>query len=235
MFIKNALITSTILLAVATSAQATTTTYDFTIPGSPSTEVGSGFGNALDFGDFTINSWASTNNPYLESAQIDRFTTGLGVCNRDEGTNCYNPSHQVDNIGADDLVLFLFDDTVQFDSILIDSFNYSDNDVSYWIADIAVPTDLTGIHLGDLVGGSTQFGSVTEVNNNATSSAINIGLGGATGNALIFASRVDLNYDNDYFKIAALTTTTVVPVPAAVWLFGSGLLGLVGVARRKTA
>ena len=29
--------------------------------------------------------------------------------------------------------------------------------------------------------------------------------------------------------------TTVVPVPAAVWLFGSGLLGLIGVARRKKA
>jgi hypothetical protein len=28
---------------------------------------------------------------------------------------------------------------------------------------------------------------------------------------------------------------TAVPVPAAVWLFGSGLLGLVGVARRKKA
>ena len=28
---------------------------------------------------------------------------------------------------------------------------------------------------------------------------------------------------------------TTVPVPAAVWLFGSGLLGLVGVARRKKA
>ena len=26
---------------------------------------------------------------------------------------------------------------------------------------------------------------------------------------------------------------TVVPVPAAVWLFGSGLLGLVGIVRRK--
>ena len=28
-------------------------------------------------------------------------------------------------------------------------------------------------------------------------------------------------------------TATVVPVPAAVWLFGSGLIGLVGFARRK--
>ncbi|MCG6936815.1 MAG: VPLPA-CTERM sorting domain-containing protein [Gammaproteobacteria bacterium] len=30
-------------------------------------------------------------------------------------------------------------------------------------------------------------------------------------------------------------TVTTVPVPAAVWLFGSGLIGLVGVARRKNA
>ena len=30
-----------------------------------------------------------------------------------------------------------------------------------------------------------------------------------------------------------LLTTSAVPVPAAVWLFGSGLIGLIGVARRK--
>jgi hypothetical protein len=30
-----------------------------------------------------------------------------------------------------------------------------------------------------------------------------------------------------------IVNTAVVPVPAAVWLFGSGLLGLVGVARRR--
>ena len=29
-------------------------------------------------------------------------------------------------------------------------------------------------------------------------------------------------------------TTSAVPVPAAVWLFGSGLLGLIGFARRKS-
>ena len=38
-------------------------------------------------------------------------------------------------------------------------------------------------------------------------------------------------YDNLVIDVA----TSAVPVPAAVWLFGSGLLGLVGVARRKKA
>lgn len=33
----------------------------------------------------------------------------------------------------------------------------------------------------------------------------------------------------DYFRL----TYSAVPVPAAVWLFGSGLLGLIGTARRK--
>ena len=35
--------------------------------------------------------------------------------------------------------------------------------------------------------------------------------------------------------ITSVQASTVVPVPATVWLFGSGLLGLVGVARRKKA
>ena len=30
-------------------------------------------------------------------------------------------------------------------------------------------------------------------------------------------------------------SVTLVPVPAAVWLFGSGLIGLIGIARRKKA
>ena len=35
------------------------------------------------------------------------------------------------------------------------------------------------------------------------------------------------------FIYADFTQTSAIPVPAAVWLFGSGLLGLVGMARRK--
>lgn len=35
--------------------------------------------------------------------------------------------------------------------------------------------------------------------------------------------------------LVGATNVTVVPVPAAVWLFGSGLVGLAGIARRKRA
>ncbi len=38
---------------------------------------------------------------------------------------------------------------------------------------------------------------------------------------------------SEYFVDNISLTAEVVPVPAALWLFGSGLLGLVGVARRK--
>lgn len=36
-------------------------------------------------------------------------------------------------------------------------------------------------------------------------------------------------------NVTVTADVSAVPVPAAVWLFGSGLLGLIGVARRKTA
>ena len=39
--------------------------------------------------------------------------------------------------------------------------------------------------------------------------------------------------DYDFDNIVILADIAAVPVPAAVWLFGSGLVGLFGVARRK--
>ena len=43
-----------------------------------------------------------------------------------------------------------------------------------------------------------------------------------------------LGFSGSHFQVgSALYRVNAVPVPAAVWLFGSGLLGLVGLARRK--
>ncbi|NOX09698.1 MAG: VPLPA-CTERM sorting domain-containing protein [Gammaproteobacteria bacterium] len=38
---------------------------------------------------------------------------------------------------------------------------------------------------------------------------------------------------NSVYGSALYRATSIVPIPAAVWLFGSGLIGLMGVARRK--
>ena len=55
-------------------------------------------------------------------------------------------------------------------------------------------------------------------------------LGGA--NQIEFRAAGNALTDNFYIRSA---NATVVPIPATVWLFGSGLLGLVGMARRKKA
>lgn len=46
------------------------------------------------------------------------------------------------------------------------------------------------------------------------------------------ASSVDIN---GVTTASLIVKASVVPVPAAVWLFGSGLIGLIGIARRKKA
>jgi len=54
----------------------------------------------------------------------------------------------------------------------------------------------------------------------------------AAGSAKRFSSSENALHPTPVLSIDY--TAAVVPVPAAVWLFGSGLLGLVGIARRKT-
>ncbi|VAW14734.1 hypothetical protein MNBD_BACTEROID05-118 [hydrothermal vent metagenome] len=51
-----------------------------------------------------------------------------------------------------------------------------------------------------------------------------------------YVGSVNGNYFNNFFygdALLTITDTNTVPIPAAVWLFGSGLIGLVGFARRK--
>ena len=116
------------------------------------------------------------------------------------------------------------------------------------------PGSTTGINIfADLADGSS-YGSATITNSIAPLSTISVNLTGANAltdiNASLggqfaiggYLSSLDNVSDEVLFSGTGGTNflntvltieTTVVPVPAAVWLFGSGLIGLIGFARRK--
>jgi len=54
------------------------------------------------------------------------------------------------------------------------------------------------------------------------------------GNVITYGDVV-LSNESAWSGVALVRDVSAVPVPAAVWLFGSGLIGLVGFARRKKA
>jgi len=73
-------------------------------------------------------------------------------------------------------------------------------------------------------------GDEIQVGNNAA------GLWSSNEYILAWEDLVFKDSDKDYNDMVLIVeSVSPVPVPAAVWLFGSGLLGLVGIARRKKA
>lgn len=233
---------SAVLFAQAAMAS---TTWDFRTGGSAHSETGAGaYGNMRTFTedgmDVVANAWSDTDGaqpPYLfEEANLGRYSTGLGVCNTGEGSvaSCTgnDPLHQVDNVAQGDWVLFQFDQNMIFESIVIDPFGNWDRDVTYFAGGTANPLDLTGFDVPGLAG--LGFGPQVDDYNTQSSAPLTIDLGGVTGNSLLFGALFPPNGLKDRFKIRSLTAT-VVPVPAAVWMFGSalGMVVVRGRFRRK--
>jgi len=216
------------------------------------------WGNSLTFSNggvsVTASAFAETGaeSPsssgwYLfQTAQIYRWSTGLGVCNRNEGlasSTCSDSEHEVDTVSRDDLLLFVFNQTVTFQSITVDPYNSSgddpnDRDITYWVGNLANLATLT-TRTFDTLSNMTGF---TETLVPATSSfnPITHPLTG-TGNVLLVSgdytnrscknADVTSNSECEAYKIRDITVAPV-PVPAAVWLFGSAV-GLLAVARRR--
>jgi len=72
------------------------------------------------------------------------------------------------------------------------------------------------------------FDGVGDIFSHFTGSAVGVDIGGATG-----GSQTGNQWESYTFQGTANAPT--VPVPATAWLFGSGVLGLAGVARRRRA
>lgn len=92
--------------------------------------------------------------------------------------------------------------------------------------------NITGIAFGNFNGltGPAKFGTlmfdVIDIGQTLIDLAVN------TGNYGSFYSALTLEPQNITFVDTAVNATAPVPVPGAVWLLGSGLLGLVGLRRK---
>jgi len=132
-----------------------------------------------------------------------------------------------DGFGSPETLSFLFDYTVTYTTSLTNdvagdqAFVEFDTTIALEDYDASTTTtiDLFPAGMDDLF--ELSFAAGTTMPGDTRSGSFSLDLEGSYG----------------YFTIesAAKTPTNInaVPLPAAVWLFGSGLIGLIGMARRK--
>lgn len=104
------------------------------------------------------------------------------------------------------------------------------------------PTCTTGLQLisGNLValGFANDTSQILEFLFDSTGGSLqpdyDAAPGGQGGIILSGTGYNDNNFDSSFTATSSSADVAPVPVPAAMWLFGSGLLGLASIARRKT-
>jgi len=208
-------------------------TVGFSITANSATFNFGGIANGNEYGAKSISfndnglsvvatGWSGNELPQAEPdyfAYLDAGNAGLGVCQNLNNNNQCTPSSD-DNVTYGETLRLTFDYEVSIDEIVFVNGNHGTNftdDFIFTIDGISQTHALTNSFGTSLI----MIGTVFEFYNP------NIGGGG--------------NVSNDkQFYINTLTTGSrglnppEVPVPAAIWLFGSGLVGLVAIARRKT-
>lgn len=153
---------------------------------------------------------------------------GLGVINDATWSSFwrkwnYSDDHQVDNKGSADFALFDFGQNVKIESVTLQAFGDVDitvNSGSIWDAGL--------IHVAGNKPKKVNGSTFLEVN------LANL----AIPNSDLWRIFAKIGDRDDKFKISSMTVSTpstpsAVPIPAAVWLFGSALVGMVGIGRRR--
>jgi hypothetical protein len=113
------------------------------------------------------------------------------------------------NHSGNDLAIFELFGSVEFGNITINS----------------ITSSLSGISLGSIPIPGTSFSNFVNV---AKVDLSDFGIG--LGDSISSLSLAVTGSSSEYAAFGA-----IIPIPAAAWLFGSGLLGLIGIARKKAA
>lgn len=174
----------------------------------------------------------NVNDGPVDSSLV-RYDTGLGVTNRRDNNSKYDNAahwHTIDNKYGVDWVKLDFSTKVEITSIVIEVWR-SDADLHLGYGD-NWNDNLNLVQWDESKRTKAQSQEVT----------IDLTALGLSGNFdeqwRIFAqicgtdSKGNLCSGNDGFKLKSVTFSAV-PIPAAVWLFGSAVIGMAGVGYRR--
>jgi hypothetical protein len=113
------------------------------------------------------------------------------------------------------------------------------NDSFNWDGWQSFSTNVSAGEILDFRFTSATASALTPVDNASDTNLHGLGIMSSTRTSDLVLAYND-NYrntgpgmDSDFDDMLVRAEFTVVPVPAAVWLFGSGLVGLIGLARRR--
>ena len=198
-----------VLLSSASFSMTATYDYDFD---ADEAERGA---QPLNFGDLNVYGYknGAEANAYLDSG----VKAGIGVCGKllseQQGTNWCNPASD-DNLQANEVLKFVFDAAKKVSVVGINGPHISAN--GQWVR---IWTDTQGWDLLQVASDKITLGFYL--------TTLKV-FGTMTG---AMAEKYGRGTTTDLY-VAGINE---VPIPAAVWLFGSALLGLTGLRRRKIA
>lgn len=230
--LRSALLGSALFGVALLSTQAAATEFSF-LSGNPVPETfGNNYAQTLDGLTTTASAWSTTGrgNRY-ETAELEIYGgAGMGVCNRNEGSNCSinNNMHALDNKDGEDLILFRFSSSVRLTSLTLLQVS-KDSDLSLWAG--------TGSQsLANLK--PANLGSETFANSNIWANEIKtVDLSNFAGTYDWLAVSARLAQKDDFALLRTLNVQAVTtPVPEADnWVMLLAGLGLVGFAVRRRA
>jgi hypothetical protein len=201
--------------------------------------IGSGVTGNGRIGQMNFTVDADGNTIHLTSFEMDTYQNTAGGDINTRMVNTAAAGGYIDDAGNMALTLNGRTSFWQFDPVVQGEQPWNLQIYNATTAPACAPG--TGAYTPFTTGTSSNMDCNTGATNTTLTGSALVGGGGTWTGTIVSAGNVgnrgffDGTPYTEIFNITVTGTAAVVPVPAAVWLFGSGLLGLLGLARRKKA
>jgi hypothetical protein len=184
------------------------------------TSIGHSFSGSVTYGDNDTDASSIVTNPPISA---DYLFTGLPY-----GGTLTDGSITINTLGANSQVGFGNDDSMGDDAAIINDLYGSGSTTLGTVADTWSADSFNSTYNFGLTLYSLDTSLYSGLDFQSVPPALN-----TTDFAIFYIEEVDSQDNTIFLATGIISSITAVPIPGAFWLFGSGLLGLIGIARRR--